>query len=171
MKTIAKSILLAAGIATGAGAGLAEGLQLKLDPGTLQKMQPRIKDVDRVINPGIIRVGCVDLAVFATQAAVGDRVRITYGVRNVSRHDYVSGRNQQSIAFSKDGRRIANKAFINLAAGRSLSWSATVARLFEFPSTYKVAYNPAPDITTDANEANDDCRRSNNLRSLQVSFR
>lgn len=169
MKTIVKSVLLAAALTTAAGATLAEGLQLKLDPGTLQKLQPRVKGVDRVVNPGVIRVGCVDLAVFATQANVGERVRITYGVRNISRHDYVSGRNQQAIVFSKDGSRLAYKAFANLAAGRALSWSATVARPFEFPNTYKVAYSVDPDIRIDGNSANDDCRRANNARSLQVT--
>lgn len=169
MKTFAKTVLLAAALATSAGAVLAEGLQLKLDPGTLQKMQPRVKGIDRVVNPGVIRVGCVDLAVFASQANVGDRVRITYGVRNVSRHDYVSGRSQQAILFSRDGRQLDRKAFGNLGAGRTLSWSALVQRPFEFPNTYKVQYSADPDIAIDGNTANDDCRRANNQSSLQVT--
>ena len=96
------------------------------------------------------------------------RIQITYGVRNVSTQNYVSGSNQQAILLTRNGRTATNRPFGNLAAGQTLTWSQTVARPFEFPDTYAALYNYDPDLYIDGNPQNDDCNRNNNMRRVEV---
>lgn len=112
---------------------------------------------------------CVDLSVFASKSRIGpDRVRVTYGVKNVSRVNFVSGPTQQSVAISLNGRAMETHRFASLRAGQSQTWTSDVQTPFEFPDTYRILMTLGPDVYTDNNPANDDCRSANNHRDLRV---
>ncbi len=134
------------------------GQQIELAPGVRQHLQDSL------------RSRCVDLAVFVTQRrAHGDRVRVTYGVKNVSTIDYVSGANQQAIVLSRHGSEVGVGRFAQLNAGQSASWSVIVRRPFEIPHTYKAVFSHDPDLFIDGNEMNDDCNRANNSGETLVT--
>ncbi|MCG6903607.1 MAG: hypothetical protein LJE68_13090 [Rhodobacter sp.] len=169
MKIVLKSILTAATLAVGASAAFADGPVLNIGASKLRAIQTNRLQRNLVIPQNLVQRGCVDLAVFAEQTRVGDRVRVTYGVRNVSSINYVSGPSQQAIVFAAPGRTLANHAFAGLNAGQSLSWSAIVNRPLEFPSNFSVIYSYDPDLYIDGNTANDDCNRANNQRNITVA--
>ena len=161
-----KTSILALALAGAASMAAAGGPTLNLDG-----MQIRPK-ATLELAPGVadaLRTTCVDLAVFARQVPLGSsRVRIVYGVQNVSGADYVSGANQQSVAISRPGGPSYNHAFGSLAAGQSRSWSLVVQKPFEIPHAYSVRYLAAPDLYQDGNTRNDDCNRANNRRDVIV---
>jgi len=131
---------------------------------------PQITPGAREALRDALRSSCVDLAVFANERRLGgNRVQITYGVRNVSSVDYVSGAGQQSIMFSRNSREVQTRNFSRLNAGQTLSWSVTVQTPLEFPDYYKAAFTHGPDLYQDGNELNDDCNARNNAREVVVA--
>lgn len=173
MRTTLKSALTGALVAAATLAGTASLagsdrpiLRLMPMPGITPQITPGVRDTLR----DALRPACVDLAVFADQRRLsGNRVRITYGVRNISSVDYVSGANQQSITLARGSRALSNGRFARLNAGQSLSWTVIVPTPFEFPDTYTARYAIDPDIFQDGNAMNDDCNRRNNTRRITVS--
>ncbi|MEZ5715113.1 MAG: hypothetical protein R3D85_08050 [Paracoccaceae bacterium] len=168
MHPFVKTVTLTALVFASANAVLAGGSSLQVPTKPIQ-IKPQIGLNKHLKAPDILRRSCVDLAVFASKTRVGDRVRITYGVRNVSTANYVSGANQQAIVISTYGGAVGTGRFTNLAAGQSRSWSVDVPLAFEFPNTYQVYYSYDPDLYIDGNTANDDCNRANNQREVTVS--
>ena len=167
MKQIITRAVFAASLISIASSGIA-GDTFKLNKHNL-KAQPQISQHHKQVLQNALRGACVDLAVFARKQRMGDRVRITYGVTNVSRTNYVSNPNQQAISISTGGRALANRAFAILNAGQTRSWTVDVPLPFEFPNTYQVRFNHDPDLYIDGNSANDDCKRANNRREVTVA--
>lgn len=151
----------------GDGLGLSHGITVDLQTKQIgTQIDQRHKDHLR----DALTSACVDLAVFARKQSLGgDRVRITYGVTNVSRVNYVSGAHQQAISLGKNGSNFAAGRFASLNAGQSRSWTVDVGTPFEFPDTYKAIFNHDPDLYIDGNTANDDCNGRNNERQVVVS--
>lgn len=151
-----------AGTAT-AGPRLIETQTIQLD----RQLLPR-KAIRPQIDPGAITRGCVDLAAELVQIPRSDgTILVRYGVRNVSGVDYVSGANQQMVLIDANGTAKSFR-FANLSAGQQKVWSE-VFRPFEFPGIYKVQLSFDPDIRTDNNPRNDDCRAANNSAQLTTA--
>ena len=175
MRPSLKSIVFGAMVTVAALAGTASVAPAGSDRLIFQVM-PRTGG-DLQIAPGVqdalrdsLRSQCVDLAVFVQQRrAYGNTVRITYGVRNISAADYVSGAHQQSLVLSKNGNTMDVGRFARLNAGQELTWTEIVSKPFEFPDTYKAFLSIDPDIFQDGNVRNDDCNRGNNARQVVVN--
>lgn len=168
MTPFAKTIVATALLTATATTAIADGLKLNLTGKQLQ-IAPQILPHKTTPRPGVLKRACPDLAVFANKQVFGNRVHITYGVRNVSSVNYVSGANQQAIVVSGAGGALGSGQFTNLAAGQSRSWSVVVALPMEFPNSYRVFYSHDPDLYIDGNTRNDECHRANNSREVLVS--
>jgi len=170
MKNTLTSSMLVATMLAGTISSVSAG------PARLNVPIPRLLGNNVRINPNIIRrpvvdlrPSCVDLAVFIQQRRLSDRsYRVTFGVRNVSTKNYVSGEGQQTIVLARNGAALDSESFSVLNAGRTLTWSQTVPRPFEFTDTYGARYSFDPDIYADGNPRNDDCNSANNVRSVEI---
>jgi hypothetical protein len=116
-------------------------------------------------------VTAVDYALVAKKSATTGTVRIRGTVKNIGNAPYTSRADQQVAQLYEvplgggAPKLLATRAFQNLAAGESFSfsvdkeWSSTT----EFPPSYKVVIVYDPDIRNDGNLKNDDCRMGNNV--------
>lgn len=172
MKATLKTATLAVTLAASTLAGVAAHAGTNFTAHKLNKQVISKQQLGPKVNGQVLKTfksSCVDLAVFVQKRTIpGNKMRLTYGVSNVSRANFVSGAHQQSIALSMHGRSVQNMRFASLNAGQSRSWSVDVPIPFEIPNTYVVDIAMDPDIYIDGNTANDDCNRANNRREVLV---
>lgn len=99
-------------------------------------------------------------------------IQLVAVVKNVGAGAYVTRPNQQALAIVERGSRtrdIKYQTFGDLAPGAQVVVSAQIRnwrRSTEFPPNYEAQIRYDPDITKDANPQNDDCRGSNNKRTI-----
>jgi len=100
-------------------------------------------------------------------------------IKNVGRATYISRRNQQNVVLKFGSRTLKTSPWIsrsygvNMAPGQAAtgeiylfnSWNP---RPGEFAVSFSARLNYGPDIRRDGNPQNDDCRNSNNSKTLSV---
>jgi hypothetical protein len=124
-----------------------------------------------------IYITCIDPAASAIDYSLVNKatpstgtVRIKATVKNVGNAAYVSRPDQQEALLyevrpgSNNPTVIARSRFQNLDPGEAVSFTVdrpwTTAQ--EFPSTFRLVIVYDPDIRSDGNPKNDDCRMTNN---------
>ena len=124
-------------------------------------------------TPGIVKVPqlratCPDIRVTTHQNPRSDgSILVTIKVVNTSSADFISGAGQQALIVKGNGRN-ARVAFGNVVRGSEVVFQ-DIFHPFEFPATYNARISFDPDIFTDGNPQNDDCRASNNQASLTTA--
>lgn len=176
--------LIAAGLLMAnlpAAPALAGGLTLDkpLQNIRLDRVKPQVRIPGGVA--AALRPNCPNPAVRSINARVVSRtasnatVRITAVVENLGRVAYVSRPGQQGFTLARDtsgraGSIMARRDFPRLNPGQrvTISFTQTVSRwgYGEFPPVFDARIGYDPDITLDSNPANDDCRGTDNRRTL-----
>lgn len=182
MKSVYRLIfagLVMAGLPSAPALGGSLQLKVPLQDARLDRLQPQVKVPGGVATA--LRPNCPNPAVRALDANVIRRsgsqatVRFTAVVENMGRVAYVSRPGQQGFTLSRDtsGRVasvVARRDFPRLNPGQrvTLSWTQTISRYGygEFPPVFLAAIGYDPDIRLDSNPANDDCRGTDNRRTL-----
>jgi hypothetical protein len=109
--------------------------------------------------------GCPDLSVIMHQETRPDgSIDVTYGVKNVGRADFMSGRKQQMLYLQANGESKAI-AFTDVKLGETVTWH-DVRQSSDTPVTYSATIQFDPDIHLDGNFMNDDCNSANDRALL-----
>ena len=174
-----RNTVLAAFILSSTLIPIAAIAQVNIDPSILtpqqrQQIKPNLKVVPK-LPPAVL--SCPDPAVEAVTVQwisggpTTGRIRISGVVKNIGGASYVSRSGQQLFSLYEDNRVISNLDFGNLAPGESsppikleLEWSTSS----EFNPNYRFEISYDPDIYIDGNPQNDDCRRGNNSKPVNM---
>ena len=173
-----RNTVLAAFILSATLTPIAAIAQVNIDPSILtpqqrEQIRPNLKVVPK-IPPTALR--CPDPAVEALTAQWisggprAGRIRISGIVKNIGGAPYISGTGQQMFSLYEDNRVIRSLDFGDLAPGasRSIQYELDWSTSSEFNPAYRFEINYDPDLYIDGNPQNDDCRRGNNSKPVNM---
>lgn len=141
-------------------------------------IQPRIRKPGlKPIKPGALQKTCINPAIVKLQVQLvrrdsrhrfQGRIRLTARLKNIGNADYVTRPNQQTVQLYYGRRMLKNQPFGNLRKGETktiaveLPWNAAG----EFQGNLKAMIVYDPDIRMDGNPRNDDCKMSDNSKTI-----